>query len=397
MDSIKSVAVFLLLILTLEFYAQEKYKPGYVVTNKNDTLSGFIDLRSDIDNGKFCVWRDSKDNVSKIFTPLDILEYGIEDYNYYIVKLVSLNGNNKKIFLEKLFIGCVKLYYFQNDIQELYYLEKDSVLYELSNVTDTIVDENGTQLIRESNQYRKVLRYLFKDSPEIANKITYTKYKQNSLIYLVKEYHKNICNKDDYLDYSKLKDKTIFIEPYIGINNTWLFKNQKRLGDLRPYLGANIRFISDDRSRLLDFLAGLGFSSYEFEWSYISDFNGELYHRNLKLNSFHLPLTLEYSFSTKKIIPFVYISYDNVLLINQTASYVSSSGFSNSENLNVFYNLGFASGLGAKYNLINGSYLFVKNELAISFPSSISRQLPYFENDYVIWMVSMGYGFGIND
>lgn len=51
-------AFFLILVLLLSpitiLYAQENFRPGYVITNENDTIYGIINFRTAEQNARVC-------------------------------------------------------------------------------------------------------------------------------------------------------------------------------------------------------------------------------------------------------------------------------------------------------------------------------------------------------
>ncbi len=72
----KHLFIYLLLFgLSLTTNAQSNYKKGYVITNKNDTIRGFIDFRTDKMNSSLCKFKRSENDYEQKFHPGEINVY----------------------------------------------------------------------------------------------------------------------------------------------------------------------------------------------------------------------------------------------------------------------------------------------------------------------------------
>ena len=52
--------LILMLIGILAVQAQDNYKLGYIITNENDTINGWIDYRTDAQNGEVCKFKTTE-------------------------------------------------------------------------------------------------------------------------------------------------------------------------------------------------------------------------------------------------------------------------------------------------------------------------------------------------
>jgi hypothetical protein len=56
----KVFILFITLGWTAMLYAQGNYKPGYIITDQNDTITGWINLRTDKNNQRQCVQKNDR-------------------------------------------------------------------------------------------------------------------------------------------------------------------------------------------------------------------------------------------------------------------------------------------------------------------------------------------------
>ena len=397
----------LFLNLSLISYGQGHYRPGYIITNKDETIYGLIKLKSNYQNSKSCDFKEREDQDSRIFSPDDIKMYRIENSKYYVSKEVTVDSITKKVFLEYLLDGIIDLYYQKDVVDEYYFIEKDNVLTPLTNREITFLKvgdwlhENNKIYTRNSNIYKGILGYLFQDSPSTMKKISSTHFAYAPLIDIAKDYHNSVCKEYQCIDYSRSSKQDIYIEPYIGIINTWmgLKTSNDNVYNFRPSLGVQMRFKPLKSFTAWNFLLGMSYSSNNLR----GNFNNNLfYYSNSKIIDLYakysivrIPMTLDYTFQTAKLQPFISVSYVNSFLLNShyAANMVGDpSTVSPAINYMRKYQYGFALGFGLKYKLKTDSYIFVKNELEYR----IQGEHFGYTMDYVrckSWSMNFGYGF----
>jgi hypothetical protein len=193
--------IFLLCLINLK--GQTNFRPGFVITNENDTLRGLIDYRGDIRNSQSCDFKDNETSVVKEFKPFDIKGYRFIDSKFYVSKTVMSNGQEVKLFIEYLVNGIAGLYYYFDSGKSHYFIEKaDGRMFELTN-DEVLHSENGQQYLRESKSYIGYLRYAFADCPQIYSSIDQTQLETKSLIKITKKYHDYVCKDGKCIIYEK--------------------------------------------------------------------------------------------------------------------------------------------------------------------------------------------------
>ncbi len=196
-------------ILSIQIFAQTDFRAGYVIKNNNDTVYGQIKYLGSQNSSEKCIFQKDSLSEEQIFTPTDILGYRYENKKYYVSKSVSSNGKTKDLFLEFLINGVVDIYYFRDEMEDHYFIEeRNGNLIELKNKVSNIKQNNDTYQ-KESKEYIGILRYVFKDQPDIQNKVDQTKLSHKSLINIAKNYHIQACSDQECIVYEKDTPKNI--------------------------------------------------------------------------------------------------------------------------------------------------------------------------------------------
>jgi len=391
--------------LSIMVYGQKDFKPGYLVTTSEDTLYGMINVISNSQNGKNCEFILGTDQVHKGFSPYEIKAYRTED-KYYVSRDITIDNKKEKIFLEFLVDGIVDLYYLKDGVNEYYFIERDTALIPLSNNEIEYIREgdglrtNDKKYQGNSNHYKGTLTYVFQDSPGINRKISATPFEYRSLINLTKDYHYSVCTDYDCIDYTRSTKRIVYLEPSVGMISTWmsLKTSDDHAHNLRPSFGIMMRIKPLKSLTSWNFLMGLNLSDNDLEGDFENDLyyysSTKTYHLVMKYGVLRIPFSVEYTMSKGKFQPYVALTYNNIFLLNaEYAAYkvVNDRYFLDLVTLQK-YQMGFALGVGLKYNVKNESYFFLKNEFEYRLPSNnMQHVLDYCK--YKSLMVNIGYGF----
>ena len=224
MNLLPKVCFLLLLLFYLsDLHGQTLFRPGYVITNENDTLHGLIDYRGDVRNAKRCDFKTDLNATVQEFTPLTIKGYRFVDSKYYVSRRIKSNDEEVQIFLEYLVNGISDLFFYADLTQNHYFIEKsDGKLIELTNQSRTISVE-GIDYIKESKNFVGLLKIAFNDCPQIFPLINRAKFENKSLIDISKRYHEIKCNGEKCIIYEKqLPVMRYRFAPFISLNNSML-------------------------------------------------------------------------------------------------------------------------------------------------------------------------------
>jgi hypothetical protein len=403
---IKYLILFILLIfLLLPVSAQNDYKPGYVLTNDGDTIKGFINLKLNYQNGKNCEFKENMQDVAKNYSPADIKAYRIENSKYYVAKDVSVDSIKNRVFLEYLVDGIVDLYFLNNGDVNLYFIEKDNRLVMLTNNELKVMAVRPKDKVFpievenriNSNRYKGVLKVLFQDSPETLKKIDNTSFDYKPLINIIKEYHNNVCNGAECIDYSKSTASKIYVDAGLGcyVSVMGFSLSPDKSISINPSFNFNIHSKVAKLSDKINVSAGICFTRINFSAVYFSTYDNvdEDYQIELKSMLVKVPFKLEYLIYTKKYQPYLTVFYDNIVYLNPEYSINKVNNYP--RNLSsVFrkYHYGIGIGAGMRYLNPSGSFFYFDCSFEYQKPSINTNYFFDYMHNYCA-MVSLGYAF----
>ena len=199
--------------------AQSDFRPGYVITNENDTINGLIDYRGDTRNSKICVFKENATSASREYLPSQIKAYRFPESKYYVSRNVLEKGTENDLFLEFLVNGIADLYYYRDGNSSYYFIEKsDGQLFELSN-DEVEIKKDGKTYLRQTKQYIGSLRYAFADCPQLFETINNATLETKSLMNITKKYHNYVCDSSKCIIYEKKVPGVKFtIAPFVSMN-----------------------------------------------------------------------------------------------------------------------------------------------------------------------------------
>jgi len=443
-------------------FGQVDYEPGYIVKNNNDTLWGFINLKANNVNCKKCEFTTDKSVPARTYYPGDIQVYKIENNKYYVSKEVTLDSVPVKLFLEYLVDGIADLFYVRLDEEDYYFLEKGGEMYRLSNEAKTVhytanstaearrYGEGGT-FVQHSNQYIGMLSIAFSDCPDLKNEINKTGFNYKQLIKLTKDYHNKMCSGSGLIDYTKsqqsvadskpresssesasagnskpqgseAKDKPVensgsacisysksangkvFLEPYLGIiySRLGLLTSKQYDNNTNYIAGLNLRLLPARSHYLWNLLLGVNFSQNSIEKKFyhnLDDYiNPVLIHADYSL--LRIPISIEYTFPTGKLRPFIMATYTNSFLLNATSEArpvyeypggTSTIGAPYDEEIETI-DFGVGGGFGLKYSNGDKGYGFLKCEYEYRLSYASFNAVTDNLNAHSI-IFAVGYGF----
>lgn len=203
------VAPFLLFYFLLNFqflFSQANYIPGYIVSSKGDTISGYINYQDWGITPKEISFKKKMNEIKTSYTSKQIKAFGVAEDIYRSASIETAwhsdkNGNLEynstlnlqldTIFLQALILGDKSLFQITNSLglKNFYLLKNDEFsLLKYKKYNDKI---NGVNTISEIRTYLTQLRTYFQDCPSIQTKITDTRYTKNSLNKLFSSYYKD--------------------------------------------------------------------------------------------------------------------------------------------------------------------------------------------------------------
>ena len=223
MQERKLIIIAFLLLTVSTVWAQRDFRKGYIITNQQDTIYGWIDYRGDIRNAKICSFKQTENGQATDYTPSDIAAYRFNDSKFYVSKNIGATDAPKQVFLEYLVNGLAKLYYYRYDNRaDHYYIEKDGQVVELKmEVKEVVID--GKNHIKTTRPYIGVLKTTL-NVWDMRDEIEKTRLEHASLIDIAKDYHQRVCTDgSECIIYEKKKPLiTMRISPMLGVDLSML-------------------------------------------------------------------------------------------------------------------------------------------------------------------------------
>ena len=217
----------LIIAITTIVFAQNEWKPGYILKTQQDTIRGFLLNNSYNENSHGISFRVNKTEQPTTYSPKDIYGYRFKEGKFYISKYVD--SNTGRVFLEYLVNGELDLFFYQdNSGDNHYYVKKEHLSLKELKYKDKIIRKEGKKYIFENNQYKGLLSYYTKETSGIKKDISgLNNVDQKSLIKFAKKYHELSCEDGECIIYGKKLKRKIFV----AVNHESLFYTGKYLED----------------------------------------------------------------------------------------------------------------------------------------------------------------------
>lgn len=267
----KYLSVFILLFcISLTANAQSNYRQGYIITNSNDTIRGFVDFQTDNSNSSICKFRLSEKANEQIFYPGEINGYMFtNEVKYYVSRKIDIEGAPKSVFLEYLVQGMKDLYYYPGDLDYYLFEDENGKMIAITKKPDQV---DGNE-VKEDVRYRATLNYIFKDCNSIANKVDNITFARSSMIELTKKYHAQMCTSGQECivfqnDYKKRFIK-IELSLYAGVQSFKYSFGQYKLmifdsaKSTYPVLGAQMNIFNPRSSKSLSLQLDFSVSKFK--------------------------------------------------------------------------------------------------------------------------------------
>ncbi|HPT14940.1 MAG TPA: hypothetical protein PK796_09145 [Bacteroidales bacterium] len=308
-----SISLTIIVFLSGSLIAQSDFRPGYIIYNNGDTLTGLIDYKGNQANARKCVFKLSKDAQEEKFTPEDIKAYRFIDSKYYVSKkILTEDSIETQLFLEYLIDGIVDVFYYRDLSDEIYLVDNgDGNLLLVKDKNDVVVVDD-VAYANEMKRYRGVLTYVFRKSPKVCKKIDYMQLDHKSIIGIAREYHQEVCTGQNCIVFEKAPQKAkIIVSPLLGTSVDFLrIKNELKVNYY--FLEGSDFNVSVFPSAGLTFRVNLPFVDERFGFIFSPELGyREFITRNKGFDSGN-PVVFDLRFSQFNLANSVFLSYDFV-------------------------------------------------------------------------------------
>jgi hypothetical protein len=368
------------------------FRPGHIVTTGNDTVFGLIDINTSIIDR--CVFRLTPDSGVTVYNPDEIREFRIDGAKYFVSNKITVNEEEKQLFLEYLLHGIVNLYFINIDNQDYYFVEKEGIIHPLSNERKTVTRPDisstapGEATLKtyqvRSAPYQGLLTWLFQDAPEVLPLVQNTQFNHRSLIKLTSDYHNMVCDDFDCIDFTRSTRLEMYISTKTGMTNAWFsfVGHDGAIHDMAMMAGFNIRLVHVQFPRGLSLLTGLDYARR-------LSFTGEVYSMRLGGKPWYLsdinydvikiPVIVQYNFGGGRVQPLASIGYNNLLLVNKDCNLLKPGYHPDDPPTHLYsgystYQMGLAAGFGLNYRLDYRRNIILKTDVEYMMPFIHSKE-----------------------
>lgn len=352
--------LFICFLATTPVIAQNNFHSGYIITNSNDTLHGYI-TQVNVNLSQKCYFKKTTNGELIKYSPEDIHAYRIDNNGkFYISKQVPLETGKKLYFLEFLIQGKANIYYMRDDMDHFFVETENDTIIELSERQKLEKNEWGTTYYKQP-AFQGKLKYLFKDCPAIYTYIDKIKLHPKELISVAKEYHEKICGTEQCIIFErKISPLKVHFGLIGGISlNRFSFGTLSRT-NFRPnaLIGCKIEFenlfYSSEQSTINTGLILQSYSNYSESQYQYGDFTNFIRKENIDVKAMMLriPITYNYTISLSKIRPYVGAGFTNTFVLKQNKSFSGNFLIPKGQTFN-FYQLGGIGLAGIKFMLKN--------------------------------------------
>ncbi len=281
----KGLFILIFIFTTVVLKAQKDFKPGYIITQKGDTVYGEIDYRGDLLMGEVCTFKPNGQNSEEKFSPNDIRAFRFTNSKYY----VSQEFGSQKVFMEFLIKGRVSIYYLRDQNGDHYFLQKEGDKMVEIPYSEKMIHKDGMDYLWQSTNHIGLLKIYMDDAPDFQSEIEKIKKPgTENLIKLTEDYQNKVCKGEKCIIYEK---KVSFIKLNLELAGGFVnYQNLDNLKDINYFQMGIITHIWMPRlNEKIYFRTGILFSTLNLN--------------NSKFSVYKIPLQLEYIYPKSIIRP----------------------------------------------------------------------------------------------
>jgi hypothetical protein len=260
--------------------AQTDFRPGFIITNDQDTVYGNVDYRGDELMGTLCRFRTDGKTITEYY-PGDIEAYGFVEGKFYVARLLE----TKKAFLEYLISGQADIFYLRDETGDHYYIEKSGMPLAEIPYKEEMRYVNSTPYLYASKTHIGLLSLYMQDAPDFQSEIANIgKPEHKNLIKLAEDYHKVVCKDKACIVYEKKMPLLSWtIEPF------WGLIKYAGIDDLFNEIGCYTSIASPRNNEKISVKTGVGYHRIKGD--------------SVNLDIFKMPLQLQYIYPGKRLQP----------------------------------------------------------------------------------------------
>lgn len=301
-----------------------------------------------IQNAKQCQVEIKKRTL--IYSPDEVMEYGFKDGSVYISRIIIINNEEKKVFLERLNKGTLNFYYYKDKKGKKFFLEKDNG--QLVEVLKKGIDNLN---------HKDFLESYIQDCNNVSDALKLVTYKKHSFTKFIDQYNSCLHKPFPFTKYGLIVGYGIS-KPQNSRISDEVLKNAVYKNDNTFNIG-----IFADIPILLSY-----FSLHPEIYFQKNAFSGHssgvntVYDIIINTTSFNIPLFIRYTYPTLKLRPYVNaggvftynIRNNNAVYAATISNDIIEIQETNKSSIYSEKQIGYAVGGGIQYNIDYRKSLF---------------------------------------
>jgi len=364
----KIISVLVFCVIPFCIYGQNTC----IFKDSTSSVGDKIMDNGDLLNARFCTVESINGIIQ--YTPYEVKEYRLKDGRVYVSKTIFVEDSLRKVFMQRLVLGKLSLYYYRGKSIKTFYWEKDSTkFYELPKYHKNQPEMN----------FRNDLEYLTGDCENMKNATRLVSYNIKSLTKFVTNYNDCVLKPFQYFKYglllgyglNKLETSSSF-----NLNSTnYIYFTYE--GVLLPGIFIDYPIEMSNFSFHSDLYFSKNAYSYIFNYTDI-----DLKQKNTAFvantTSINIPVLIRYTFPTMNVRPFLnagliytYNFKNSTSICTSTIypTYIETSEYDNTPHISK-NEIGISAGAGIEYVVKNKHSVFFElryNKL-YSFPKEFN-------------------------
>ena len=350
--------LILFLIQSLIVYGQRNY---YLTDSLKSVGVKIIDGGA-IKNSTQC--QIVKKGKTLIYSPDEVKEYGFKDGRVYISRIIKINNEEKKVFLQRLSKGNMNLYYYKDKNGGKFFIEKDSG--QLIEVFKKGIDNSN---------YRDFLKPYTQDCNNVSGALKLVTYNKPSLTKFIDQYNSCLHKPFPFIKYgliigygvSKPQNPKISV----GVLSNAVFKNDNSF---------NAGIFADIPILFSYFSLHPEIYFQKNKFSGHSIINNEINYITINTTSINIPLLIRYTYPALKLRPYVNIggtftyniSGNNVVYATTISDDIIEIEEIINSNVYSEKQFGYTAGGGIQYSIDNRKSLFL--ELRYNYLNGLTKE-----------------------
>lgn len=282
---------FIFISIHFTLIAQKGFDPGYIITNGQDTIKGFVEVSLNRELTNSIKFKKDESADLKEYKPADLHGFGIGNDIYLSKHFLNTaqDSEMETAFVKQLVNGEYSLYSYSKDDLVFYLLQKDTTVYFLY---DRVTDNLGE--IKQEGNYMNYLNLISINCEKLNNMYSRVVYNEKDLADFVLKVD-NCSSNGKAISYFQ-KPKSV-MQPFAFIGgfppNLTQFTANFTLQFSLPRVYKNIFFN-----------AGINYS-YTSKKSQILSGSFETKYTN-NYNILSIPFTIQWNFTTSGLQPYFY-------------------------------------------------------------------------------------------